>query len=413
MRRDRASCRQSSHGDYAAWLCADTSWQFGSAVGTFALMMVALDITGSAARAGLVSTIAGVAATVLSIPGGMAVDRVDRREAIIISGGLRAVLYTGVAVLCVTGRLGFGALAVSGTLAGIITGVFGTASDAALPSIVSTERLPGAVAVNRGRDGVVNIVGQPVSGLLLVLGSWVPFAVSALGAVGQAIGISRVKVDLHPLAGERIDGASPPQAMPVAWRHLIKVLYRSECLALLGSAVFLNVQVVLLVYGMQLSLRIEGASTAAVGLINTVMAAGVLVGALPASRIIRRIRAGRIVVVGSLLCALAVVPVLVSSGRGTAVVTMALIGLPAATLNGCIFGYLQHVVPTAGQGRVLALVNLVIAIISAVVPVIAGTLIEVGGLSACVIVALLLGVLATLVAAGVAPVRQLARVAEW
>ena len=92
---------------------------------------------------------------------------------------------------------------------------------------------------------------------------------------------------------------------------------------------------------------------------------------------------------------------------------MALIGLPAATMNGCAFGYVQHVVPKAGQGRALALVGLIIAVISAAVPVTAGVLLEVGGLRLCLLVALLLGALATLVAVAVSPVRRLARVAEW
>ncbi|WP_128772437.1 MFS transporter [Actinomyces oricola] len=411
---DGAEDDGSGRADYLAWLCADTSWQLGSVIGTFAFMMVALDVTGSTAQAGLVSTVAGGAAAALSVPGGMAMDRVDRRGAIIASGVLRAVLYTAVAVMCATGHAGLGVLMVCGALAGLITGVFGTASDAALPSVVSGERLPGALAVNRGRDGVVNIVGQPISGILLALGSRAPFVASVIGALGQAAGISRVRTDLHPLSGDGDHGDAPraPQT-PVTWELLLRVLLQPISLALLGSAVLLNVQVLLLVDGMQMALRIAGASTAAVGLLNTVMAAGVLVGALPASWIIRRVRAGWIIVVGSLLCTVVVVPALVHSGRAVQVVTMALIGLPAATMNGCAFGYVQHVVPKAGQGRALALVGLIIAVISAAVPVTAGVLLEVGGLRLCLLVALLLGALATLVAVAVSPVRRLARVAEW
>lgn len=399
--------------DYLAWLCADTSWQLGSVVGTFALTMVALDVTGSTAQAGLVSTVAGLAAAALSIPGGMAMDRVDRRWAIIASGTLRAVLYTAVALMCVTGKLSLGLLAGCAGAAGLITGVFGTASDAALPSIVSGERLPGALAVNRGRDGVVNIVGQPISGLLLALGSWVPFVASVVGALGQAVGISRVRADLHPLADDGHSAAPAAPEAAVTWRCLLRILTRPAALALASSALLLNVQVLLLIDSMQMALRVAGASTAAVGLLNTFMAAGVLVGALPASWLIQRVRAGRIIAVGSLLCALVVVPVLVQPGPAVQAVTLALVGMPTATTSGCTFGYIQHVVPKAGQGRALALVGLVIAAISAAVPVTAGVLLELGGLRLCVLVALGLGVAATAVVVAVTPARQLARASEW
>ncbi|WP_136313523.1 MFS transporter [Actinomyces procaprae] len=404
---------ESQRTDYLAWLCADTSWQLGSVVGTFALTMVALDVTGSTAQAGLVSTVAGLAAAALSIPGGVAMDRVDRRWAIIASGMLRAVLYSAVALMCVTGKLSLGLLAGCAGAAGLITGVFGTASDAALPSIVSGERLPGALAVNRGRDGVVNIIGQPISGLFLAVGSWVPFVASVVGALGQAVGISRVRADLHPLADDAHSAAAPAPERAVTWRCLLRILTRPAVLALASSAMLSNLEVLLLIDGMQMALRVAGASTAAVGLLNTFMAVGLLVGALPASWLIQRVRAGRIIAVGSLLCTLLVLPVLVQPRPVVQAVTLALVGLPTAATSGCTFGYIQHVVPKAGQGRALALVGLVIAAISAVVPVTAGVLLELGGLRLCVLVALGLGAAATAVVVAVTPARRLARASEW
>lgn len=206
--------------DYAAWLCADTSWQVGSGVGTFALMMVALDLTGSSVKAGWVATTAGAVAALMALPGGAIVDRRDRRWCLTVAGLARAGLYGVVLLLLATGHVTLGALVLCGGLAGLITGLFGTASDAALPDVVGREDVPRAVTLNRGRDGVVSLLNEPLSGALLGAASWLPFAVTVLGAVGQVLGIRLVRADLsaqHEAEAEK-DAGRVRSAPLSTWR---------------------------------------------------------------------------------------------------------------------------------------------------------------------------------------------------
>lgn len=78
--------------DYLAWFLADTSSQLGRSIQAFAMLLIGYAVTGSVVQAGLVSTVSTVASLVLTLPGGVLVDRWDRRLSLTVSGLARATI---------------------------------------------------------------------------------------------------------------------------------------------------------------------------------------------------------------------------------------------------------------------------------------------------------------------------------
>ena len=61
--------------DYLLWFAGDTLADFGSSLRAFAMPFIAYAATGSLTTAGLVGTAGSVMSTVMTVPGGVVVDR--------------------------------------------------------------------------------------------------------------------------------------------------------------------------------------------------------------------------------------------------------------------------------------------------------------------------------------------------
>ncbi|MDN6429843.1 MAG: MFS transporter, partial [Propionibacterium sp.] len=202
VRRDRGGESLLGDRDYLAWFAADTSWAFGTGVRSFAMLLVSFAVTGSAAQAGLISTVSTVCALVATVPGGVLVDRWDRRTSLITSGILRLVLCLLAALTWEMGAMDTAVLYVVGIGLGVVSGLFGTASDAALKSVVTGAQLPQAVSANQGRDGAVSLVASPISGALMAVSNALPFAVAAGAALIQVVATRVIRADLRPIDDE-------------------------------------------------------------------------------------------------------------------------------------------------------------------------------------------------------------------
>ena len=84
--------------DYLLWFTGDTLADFGSSLRAFAMPLIAYAATGSLTTAGLVGTVGAVASTVMTVPGGVVVDRVDRKRLIVLGDLARATIYGSAAL---------------------------------------------------------------------------------------------------------------------------------------------------------------------------------------------------------------------------------------------------------------------------------------------------------------------------
>lgn len=414
--------------DYVAWLVADTSWQFGASIRAFAMTLVTYAVTGSYAQAGMVATVSTLATVVSMLPGGVLVDRWDRRTSLVVSGLARAVVYAAAAVAWWTGILDLAGLVAVGVASGIIGGLFTTATDAALKSVVPSRDLSAAVAANQGRDAAVTLSASPLSGLLMGVSYALPFAAAAVGAVLQVLVTGLIRTDLRPPAPDAgpvgtaataspspataspataetagpATAATAPSAVspaPATGRHRpdapvgpspsrlrrageealtgFRFLWRNTMLRrMLPALLLVNAGMVALETGLTLVFQSQGIQPWRIGLLDTAAAVGMLIGAVFAQRLVTRIPTGRLVVTSFLVVVAVVLPVALVPRMDVALVSMLLVGLPIPALNGAMGGYFQALIPASLQGRVLASFGLIAGVLPGLMPGAVGVALE-------------------------------------
>jgi predicted MFS family arabinose efflux permease len=103
----------------------------------------------------------------LMLVGGAFADRVDRRRILLVSQVLQMSLAALLALLYFTGHLGIVAILVTAFLAGLTQSQSAPTYQAVLPTLVSRERIPDAVALNSLQFNLSRAIGPVIAGLLL------------------------------------------------------------------------------------------------------------------------------------------------------------------------------------------------------------------------------------------------------
>jgi MFS family permease len=189
--------------DFRAFLAARALTSLSSLMLTVAVGWHVYDLTGSAFALGMVGLAQFLPALLLSLPGGLAADRFERRT--ILLGG--SFLEVAVALLLLAISLAPGARA--GwifpviALIGVGQAFLGPASQSLVPFLVSREEFPRAVAWNSSTFQVATIAGPAIGGLLYAFGPACVYAVSAGCYACAAFLISRVRARLRVAATAR------------------------------------------------------------------------------------------------------------------------------------------------------------------------------------------------------------------
>ena len=341
----------------------------GSAMAGLALPLLVLQLTGSPAQAGFVGTAGLVATTVCRLPAGSLVDRFDRRRLMIACDAFRLVLYAGLACAVVAGAAGLAVILVVVAGSAAATAVFSTAEFAAVPSLVRTDQLIGAVARNEARSYGTSLAGPPLGGLLFGLGRSLPFAGNALSFLLSLVAVLGIR---RPMQQPR--PATAPSGGKPGSQGLRFLLGNPFLRALLVIAAPLNMAFTGMIFAMTISLRRSGLSPVLVGVVSMIFGVGGLLGAFAAPALQNWLRLPTLIMV---ICwstvVLMTVSVLVSPSIVTAVPLAAALFLgPAA--NAALFGYQAAITPDHLQGRVISLILIAATSAAALAPAVAGLL---------------------------------------
>ena len=372
-------CALHHNRDYLAWFLADTSSQLGGSIRAFAMLLIGYAVTGSVVQAGLVSTVSTVACLVLTLPGGVLVDRWDRRLSLTVSGLARAAVFSAAAVAWWCGALSASLLYAVAVAAGALTGLFSTASDAALKSVVPTEDLPRAVSANQGRDAAINLLGAPVSGLLIKVSYGLPLLAGALCPLLQVVATRMIRADLRPRPEQQDPGTdfgpSPAGRGSVIADLLagFAVFGQIEVLPrLVAALVLVNTGVQALMVGITLTLQASGTPAWQIGLLDGALGVGMLAGATFAGPLVSRAPSGRLIIAGFLFITVFLVPLAFAQDVPVMLGLLAVVGLALPAVNGALGGYMQAQIPDALQGRALSAIGLVISCAPALMPAAVG-----------------------------------------
>jgi len=310
--------------DYMFWWSGNAVSLLGSNVSNFAFPLLAIFTTGSVLNAGIIA----------------AAGRI---------GGLLTLL---------TGPVRINLLAIMALLSGLINGVRAGAVLPALRRIVPREQFAARAAQEQGQAMAAQLAGSPLAALLFTVAPWLPFVLDAVSFFFASIGAVFIRhplgPDREPPAGAESAAGKPKRPSVISdIRDGFRVIIRNDFLRyttgwvavtnLVGNSFMLLV--VALLYS-------RGASPGLIGVTNSGVLAGGILGALLAGAILRRMRALRVFQLGGWIYVVslglaAILPAPWQIGLATAAFTFA--SVPTVTVWE---SYTARLVPDHLAGRV-------------------------------------------------------------
>ncbi len=371
------------NGDYLRLMSGQSISSLGTAMSVFVFTLLGLAITGSPVQAGLVGTAGALGGTVFSLPAGALVDRVNRRNVLVACSLAGTILFGSVAVAGWLDRLTIAHLIVVAFCSGAANSFFMPAQNAALRKIVQPEDLGTAMAANEGRQHVAGLLGAPLGGALYAVGRVLPIAFDAVSYLFMTIMLVTIR---RPLPAPEPDGE---QHEPIlrAIRTGLKWVVREPAIRVMAlSATLVNfaAQGTLLV--LILNLQRHGVRPSTIGLLETGIGIGGVLGAIAAPRILRRFRTGMIGIIAAWAIAIAFSATAFTLQPAVLVALLAAAIFLVPSFNSGLFGYQVMITPDGMQGRAQSAIGFLANSTVPVAPALGGVLLAHAGARAALLV---------------------------
>ena len=235
-------------------------------------------------QTGLLQTALTLPFVLFAIPAGLLADRISRRSLMAGAEALRAVALAAIVLLLALGALNLPLLALLGFAAVCGTVVYSVAAPALVPSLVSSELLPAANARIELARTIAFASGPALGGALV--GWW-----GASPAFGFAAALSAIAVVL-------LSGIYEPARTPAPRRHPFQDIREGAAFVFhhpLLRPVFITQFIFNTGWFLQIAVFVPyavrhlGLTAAGVGTVLTMYGVGMVIGALFATRVMKRI----------------------------------------------------------------------------------------------------------------------------
>jgi hypothetical protein len=247
----------------------------GTHLSSIAYPLLALAVTGSAAKAGLVGFARTLPTALLALPAGAAADRWNRKWLMIGADGVRVIALTALAATILAGESPFWLIVLVAFVEGAGATLFSPAQVGALRAVVPRSQLPAATATQTGRQAAVQLAGPPLGGALFTAGRALPFAVDA---VSYAFSTLSLLVMRTPFQEERQRDPAPLRSeLAAGFRFLWSRPFLRTCAFLYGLTNFIGPGVLLAVVVIGTE---QGLSGGAVGLLVAAFGGCLLLGSV-------------------------------------------------------------------------------------------------------------------------------------
>lgn len=329
----------------------------GSRATQIAYPLLALSLTGSAARAGVVGFANTLPFLIWFLPAGALVDRWNRKRVMLACDVFRFAAVGSIAGALVMDQMTLTHLIAVAFLEGSCLVFFELAEAAALPHIVPERQLTSAVAQNEARQQAADLTGQPIGGALFELGRSFPFVFDGLSYLVSFFTLLAIEPDFQDGTAGEPDRSGRPGKPSILGEigEGLRFLFRQPFLRTCsGLAAVLNFTLSALVLAVVVRLQELGHGGATTGLVLAAFSVGALLGVAAAPTIHRWLPPRAIVV--SSISLVAAAWALVAAAPNP--ITMAL-ALAAGSAALPWFQVLQArfryaLTPDALQGRVVA-----------------------------------------------------------
>ncbi len=261
----------------------------GSQTSKIAYPLLVLAMTGSPVRAGIAGFAAMLGYLLFPLPAGGLADRHDRKRIMIVCDAVRLAAVGSIAIAAWAAHITYVQVLLAGFLEGTAAVFFGVAQRAALPMLVHPSQRAVAVSQNEARQNAAQLAGPALGGALFGLSWAAPFAADALsyGASLVTLPFIKARTQAGSLGARSWRDLRAEVGEGLSWTWRQPFLRYS---AFFAASV--NVLLQVLILGLIVLARHDGASPAQIGVIIGCMGAGGLAGAFAAPWFQRRIPAG-------------------------------------------------------------------------------------------------------------------------
>ena len=277
---------------HLAWsnLAAQSAEQLGLAAAPIVAVMA---LQAGPGEIGALATVQTLPFLLLSIPLGLLADRASRRRLMIAAETLRALSLFGLLALVLSGHVSIVGLALLGFVGAVGTVGFSVAAPSLVPSLVPRETLAAANGRLELARSAAYAAGPALAGALVAWsGAPAAFTLAAMLSIAAVLLLARI---------------AEPQRAPLPARHPLRDLQDGARLVwghdllrpILLTAVAWNIAwFVLQAAYVPYAVRVLGMNPGGVGITLGCYGAGMVAGALLASRIVGALPFGRAVQLG-------------------------------------------------------------------------------------------------------------------
>ncbi|RZU75677.1 putative MFS family arabinose efflux permease [Micromonospora kangleipakensis] len=339
-------------GRFARLWAASTMSALGSGMATVAAPLFVAARTDDPLTVSVASAVAWLPWLLFALPGGVLVDRVDRRRLMVVIDWVRVVALAVLTAAIVNGRAGVALLYAVLFVVNAGEVVFRAAGQAMLPTLVPRSLLERANGwLGGGTTLTQGMIAGPLGGFLFVLAASIPFGVNAATYALSAVLIGLVAGSYRAGSGPEPGGRRSVRAEVVeGFRWLMSQRLLRTMTLLIGLLnVTLTAAIAVLVL---LATQRLGLGSVGYGVLFTCMAVGGLLGSVVGDRLVARITATWTIRIGLLIEA--GLHLALAASRSAVVIAVALFafGVHGALWNMVSNSLRQRLTPAVLQGRV-------------------------------------------------------------
>jgi hypothetical protein len=362
---------------------------FGSSMSGIAYPLLALALTGSAAKTGYVGAVEFAPLVLLSAAAGVAADHFDRRRLMIASDAAGATALGLLATAVLTHHARFWMILVVAFVDTSAAVVFRAGNSGAFKAVVPQTQLADAASASMGRMSVVRLTGPPAGGALFGLARGLPFLVDAISYAFSTASLLLMRTRFQE---KREPGARPRFREGAIYFWRIPFLRATIGMIAASNLAATGVPIAVIILAHR-----HGLSSAAIGGFVALQGVALLAGSL-LSPLLRRIFPMRAILLSEFWMALIYASFIVYPSVYVLAVAISLHAFWFPNTDSAMTAYSYTLIPDHLLGRTMAASNMLRAASTPLGPLAAGLLLAdasprlaVLALAAPVVVAALLG----------------------
>ena len=303
---------------------------------------------------GLVAFASAIPVLAVSPWGGVIVDRVSRRNLLMLTQTSAMLLAFAMAALTFTGVIREWHVIVLAALLGVVNAFDAPARQAFVPEMVGKEDLPNAIALNSMMFNSARVIGPALSGMLLaIVGAAWCFTLNGISYLAVLIGLWLMKLPPH----------ETPSNPPSPWKQLVSGLQYTARHQEMSTLILLSL--VFSIFGISYSTllpafveKVLHGDALAYGWVNAATGLGAVSGAFLLAHRVSHGRRGQLLVLANLAFPLILIAFSFTSFYPLALVLAYGLGIGFMTQFTTINTLLQTRVEDAFRGRVMGLYTL-------------------------------------------------------